>query len=536
MQTLLSTRAQIPIGTWVGSESEITTNPETIRSILKDFGSECFLLDYQNQIGVTQTGDLYPLTREEEGIPVIGFLRPQSPAHFGNPGFIKDHGLKYAYMAGSMANAISNEPLVIALGKAGFLASFGAGGVSPARLLEAIKTLQDQLPDGPYAFNLIHSPQEPLLEQKVVDYYLQHQVRTIEASAFLRLTPTLVEYRAAGLTQDENGNPIIKNKIIAKISRREVAIHFLNPAPEKMLNSLVNQGKITSLQAEMAEKIPMADDITVEADSGGHTDNRPLTSMLPSIVALRDETQDKNNYSTPVRIGAAGGIGTPTSVLGAFSMGADYIVTGSVNQGCVEAGTSNHVKNLLAQSSATDMMMSPSADMFEMGVKVQVLKRGTMFPMRAQKLFDIYSSHDGIDDIDPKTRQELEEKIFQKKLEEVWDECIRFFSERDPSQLERADGNPKRKMSLIFRWYLGLATHWGVQGNTDRTLDYQIWCGPSMGSFNDWTKGTSLEEPKQRHSVKIAEQLLDGAVYLYRILDLNLQGFSVPYTWNKFLD
>ena len=199
MQTLLSTRTQIPIGTWVGSESEITTNPEEIRSILKDLGSECFLLDYQNQIGVTQSGDLYPLTGKEEGIPVIGFLRPQSPAYFGNPGFIKEHGLKYAYMAGSMANAISNESLVIALGKAGFLASFGAGGVPPARLLEAIKTLQDQLPDGPYAFNLIHSPQEPILEQKAVDYYLQHQVRTIEASAFLRLTPTLVEYRAARL-------------------------------------------------------------------------------------------------------------------------------------------------------------------------------------------------------------------------------------------------------------------------------------------------------------------------------------------------
>jgi PfaD family protein len=182
------------------------------------------------------------------------------------------------------------------------------------------------------------------------------------------------------------------------------------------------------------------------------------------------------------------------------------------------------------------MMMSPSADMFEMGVKVQVLKRGTMFPMRAQKLFDIYSAHDGIDDIDPKTRKELEDKIFQKNLEEVWDECIRFFSERDPSQLERADGNPKRKMSLIFRWYLGLATHWGIQGNTDRTLDYQIWCGPSMGSFNDWTRGTSLEKPNQRHAVEIAEQLLEGAAYLYRIVDLNLQGFSVPYSWKKFLD
>ena len=37
--------------------------------------------------------------------------------------------------------------------------------------------------------------------------------------------------------------------------------------------------------------------------------------------------------------------------------------------------------------------MAPAADMFEMGVKLQVLKRGTMFPMRAQKLYELYRAH-----------------------------------------------------------------------------------------------------------------------------------------------
>ena len=535
MQTLTPIRKTSPIGTWIGSDAEITTDPEEIKLILRDLGSPSYILDHQNQIGVVRGGDLYPPGSNKKGISVLGFLRPQSPTHFGNPEFIKYHGLKYAYMAGSMANAISSESLVIALGQAGYLASFGAGGVPPSRLTQAIETIQNKLPEGPYAFNLIHSPQEPILEQKAVDSYIHHRVRTIEASAFLRMTPTLVEYRAAGLRQDQGENTLIDNKIIAKISRREVALHFLNPAPEKILTILVNQGKITSQQAELAGRIPMADDITVEADSGGHTDNRPLTSMLPSIIALRDETQRENNYPVPVRIGAAGGIGTPSSALGAFTMGADYIVTGSVNQGCEEAGTSSHVKNLLAQAASTDVMMSPSADMFEMGVKVQVLKRGTMFPMRAQKLFDIYATYDGIEDIDPRTRQELEQKIFQKSLNEVWDECIKFFSERDPSQLKRAEGNPKRKMSLIFRWYLGLATYWGIAGIPERSLDYQIWCGPSMGSFNDWVRGTFLEIPEKRNVVTVAEQLLEGAAFLYRIIDLNLQGFSVPPSWNKYL-
>jgi PfaD family protein len=216
-------------------------------------------------------------------------------------------------------------------------------------------------------------------------------------------------------------------------------------------------------------------------------------------------------------------------------MGADYIVTGSINQSCVEAGTSKQVKDALSQASYTDVSMAPSADMFEMGVKVQVLKRGTMFPMRAQKLYDIYSTHQGIEELDPKIRQEIEEKIFQRDLNDVWEECVRFFSERDPSQLERAEGNPKRKMALIFRWYLGLATQWGIQGVPERSLDYQVWCGPTMGAFNDWVRGTKLENPDQRHVVTVAAQLMRNATYLYRIGELKVQGVAVPIAWQQNL-
>ena len=91
-------------------------------------------------------------------------------------------------------------------------------------------------------------------------------------------------------------------------------------------------------------------------------------------------------------------------------------------------------------------------------------------------------------------------------------------------------------MALIFRWYLGLATHWGIQGLSERSMDYQIWCGPAMGSFNDWVRGTSLEKPEQRKAVQVAEELLFGASYLYRLVELKIQGFSVPSTWNQYLE
>ena len=155
--------------------------------------------------------------------------------------------------------------------------------------------------------------------------------------------------------------------------------------------------------------------------------------------------------------------------------------------------------------------------------------------MRSQKLYDTYLKYEGIDQIDPAERQDLEKKIFQSDLDSIWDECVKFFTERDPGQLEKAQENPKRKMALIFRWYLGLATHWGIQGNPERSLDYQIWCGPSMGAFNDWVRGTQLEASENRKAVLIADQLMQGAAYQYRLNQLKLQGISTPTSWNRYL-
>ena len=524
-----------PLGRWQGPSEAVHFQEEIIRSLLQNLDAAPLLIRNGQRLGAAAGGTIHPWKESSSGYPILARARAFSPREFGHPGFLADHGLRYAYMAGSMANGISSVEMVIGLGKFGYLASFGAGGLPPDRVEAAIHSIQAELPQGPYAFNLIHSPNEPRLEKKTVELYLQHQVRTVEASAFLRLTPPLVQYRAAGLERDPAGRIRIRNKVIAKLSRREVARHFLRPAPEKILRKLVQGGKITPEQAALAQEVPLADDITVEADSGGHTDNRPLTSLLPSLIALRDQSQREYPHLKPVRVGAAGGIGTPTSVLGAFSMGADYVVTGSVNQGCREADTSDRVKKLLAEAEATDVLMAPSADMFEMGARVQVLKRGTLFPMRAQKLFQIYHDHGGIPDLDPAAREELEAKIFQCDLQEVWEDCISFFSARDPEVLERARGNPRKKMALIFRWYLGLATHWAIQGEKERAMDYQIWCGPSMGAFNNWTSGSPLADPANRRVVTVADQLMSGAAYLYRLFDLKLQGITLPPAWCSLL-
>jgi trans-AT polyketide synthase, acyltransferase and oxidoreductase domains len=452
----------------------------------------------------------------------------------GDANFRKTYGVRCAFYAGAMANGIASCDMVIALGKAGLMGSFGAAGLVRSKLEAIVDLIQSELPDGPYAFNLIHSPNEEALERNAVEVYLQKGVHVVEASAYLDLTPSLVYYRAAGLKRNPDGNAEITNHVIAKLSRSEVASKFMQPAPEAIVDKLVTEGKITREQAELAQTVPMADDITVEGDSGGHTDNRPLICLLPTMLALRDQLQEKYQYAVPVRVGAAGGISTPSSVLGAFMMGAAYVVTGSVNQACIESGASLHTKKLLAEAGMADVAMAPSADMFEMGVKVQVLKRGTLFPMRALKLYEIYTHYDSIDQIPADERSKLEKQVFQRDMESIWQDTVKFFTERDPAQIERANDNPKRKMALIFRWYLGLSSRWSNVGEPGREMDYQIWCGPSMGSFNDWTRSTYLSDPLNRRIVDVTLHLFTGAAYQYRIQLLRLNSFQLPSKFEQY--
>jgi PfaD family protein len=514
---------------WKGSPRSIAFDAAGIREKLNKVDLPCYVVkDFAGRIGVTNEGEIAAAGRGQE---MLAMVAPLTADQLGDPTFQEDYKVKYAYKTGAMANGIASEALVIAMGKAAMIGSFGAAGLVPKRVNQAIDTIQAALPTQSYAFNLIHSPNEKALEAGAVKLFLERGVNVVEASAFLRLTENIVHYRVAGLSQDQDGRIICKNKVIAKISRLEVAAHFMKPAPDKYLNDLLTQGKITPLQAELAKKVPMADDITVEADSGGHTDNRPLVALFPTIINLRDQIQREYQYEKTIRIGAAGGIATPASALAAFMMGAAYIVTGSVNQACVEAGTSEHVRKLLATVASTDVTMAPASDMFEMGVELQVLKRGSLFGPRAKKLYEYYTRYNSIDEIPAKERETLEKKIFRAPLETIWQYCIDFFTERDPEQIERAESNPKRKMALIFRWYLGLSSNWANSGNPDRKMDYQIWCGPAMGSFNNWVKGTYLENYENRQAVDIAEHIMNGAAYLYRVQALKMQGVDLPLEW-----
>lgn len=467
---------------------------------------------------------------------LVGVLPPLYPEWLGDRTFLTAHGCRFPYVVGEMARGIASADMVIASARAGLMTFFGSAGLVIREVDEAITKIQGAL--GPsvrnWGANLIHSPQEPHMEMEFAELMLARGVTNISASAFMRLAPSVVYLSAKGLTRGPEGSIQRRTHIFAKVSRVEVARPFLSPAPDAMLLSLVEEGHLTAGEAELARLIPIAEDITVEADSGGHTDNRPLLVLLPLIIALAEEVSARHGYTQQPRVGVGGGLGTPAAVASAFATGAAFVVTGSVNQSAVESALSEDGRRLLAQASMTDVAMAPAADMFEMGVELQVLKRGTLFAQRGKELYKVFRAYASLEAIPAEKRAALEAKVLGRSIDDIWDDTKSFFEERDPREIERAEGDPRHKMALVFRWYLFMGAQWARSGEVSRRADYQIWCGPAMGAFNEWVKGSFLESVENRSVVQIALNLLEGAAHVTRAHQLRLAGVRLGHRDSMF--
>lgn len=430
----------------------------------------------------------------------------------GSESFRKNYGLKYAYLTGAMYQGIASKELVVAVGNAGMMGFFGSGGLKKPQIEEAILYIKSHLkPDKAYGINLLHSLEHPEREEELVDLCLTYNVNVVEASAFINMTPALVRYRLSGLRKAQDGSVVSEHNIIAKISRPEVAEAFLSPAPSKIVNQLLEAGKITREQAELSQQIAMADDICAEGDSGGHTDCAVAFVLLPTILRLRDKMVKKYGYQQTIHVGLAGGLGTSEAVAAAFCMQADFVETGSINQCTVEAGTSDMVKNMLLKLNIQDTDYVTASDMFEYGAKMQVVKKGVFFTARAKRLYDLYIHYNSIDEIDEKTKVNLEEKYFRKTLNQVYQEVKEHSS---PEKLHLLEESPKAKMAAIFKWYYAQATRAAIEGKPELKVDYQIQCGPAMGAFNRWVEGTEFEALENRHVADIGNKLMVDAAKL----------------------
>lgn len=521
------------LGTFKTDSDNLT---EDIKSAVYQLEKPVFITNAQNAEGCAIRAAnagcaAIGCVNDDNSLRLMAYAPPLRPEDLGCSAFKKRYGLKYAYIMGAMANGITSADMVIEAANNGCIGFFGSGGLHPKTVEENLVKIKNAVGDKTFGCNLLNSPQAPEIEAANVELYLRLGIKVISASAYMRLTQPLVKFRLKGLHKDANGNVTAVNSIIGKISRAEVAKHFLSPPPAKIVAKLLEAGEITQEEADLAPHISMCDALSAEADSGGHTDNRPALPMFTSITTLRDELTAQYGWKQRICVGLGGGIGTPQAAAAAFAMGADYLLIGSINQACVESGTSQYVRDMLAKIDQTEVTMAPAADMFEMGAKVQVVRRGTMFSQKAIKLLEILKKYDRLEDLDEKDKKFLEEQCFLRSVEEEWQSTEDFFKMRDPKQLDRVAQEPKFKLTLLIRSYLGQSPRWAINDVENRRMDFQIWCGPAIGAFNQWTAGTFLAEPANRKVGIVAKNLLVGCAIQMRLNMLRSTGVKIMGDW-----
>jgi trans-AT polyketide synthase, acyltransferase and oxidoreductase domains len=428
----------------------------------------------------------------------------------GSEDFRRDYGLRLSYAAGSMHAGIASKDLVTKMGQAGLMSYFGADGLSLEQIEEAIRHIQGRLTrNEPYGMNLPYRPDNPVLEMDTVALYLKHGIRFVEVSGYLQLTDPVVLYRLRGLRRDQDGRIACEHRVLAKVSRLETAEAFMSPAPERIVARLLETGAITPEQAQLGRQVPLSHDICVQADSGGYSEGGIASVLMPAMIALKDRMMKQHGYGKSIRLGLSGGIGAPEAAASAFVMGADFILTGSINQCTIESGASESAKDMLQDIGVHDTDYAPAGDGFGTGARVQVLKRGVFFPARARKLHQLYDRYPSLEALPREIIAQLENKYFRRSIDEVWRETVSGLAGKGGQDaIERAHKDPRHKMMLIFGWYFDYSFKAALEGRQEHRLDYQIHTGPALGAFNQWVKGTGLENWRRRRADEIAAKLM----------------------------
>jgi trans-AT polyketide synthase/acyltransferase/oxidoreductase domain-containing protein len=271
--------------------------------------------------------------------------------------------------------------------------------------------------------------------------------------------------------------------------------------------------EVTTEEARRGADLPVADDLYVEGDAGWNATGANLATHLPTIVRLRDA----HAASGPrVHVGAAGGIGTPEAAAAAFVLGADFVVTGSVNQCTVEAATSTEVKQLLQGLDIDDTDFAPWSEMFEFGVRARVVKRGVFFPARANRLYELWRQHDSFETIGSATRRHIEEKYLRCSFDEAYAGAKARLLRTAPEGAARVQESPKERLALVCRHYLDRGFELAVAGDPSHRVDYLVYCGPAMGAFNRKVLNTELEPWGARHVDVVAHYLMEETARLLR--------------------
>ncbi|MGW4463795.1 ACP S-malonyltransferase [Micromonospora sp. NPDC004704] len=382
----------------------------------------------------------------------------------GSAALRAEYDVRYACLAGSLPYGVTSPALLRRLSDAGLLGFFGAGGLDTAAIRAALVELR-----GVPRYGMAWPGGRD--ERSLCDLYLVHDVRQVEVSGPLgAVSPQLVRFRYAdGL-----------RRVLVRITDPATATRFLRPPDPAVVRALVDEGLLDANAAASAARLPVATDLAAEGDA---------LALVPALVAQRDRE------APTVRIGVAG-VGTPAAVAAAFALGADFVVTTTVNQCTPEAATSDAAKDLLGTLDVTDTRDAPDPELFELGARSRVAHKGTLFAARAEELYRLYLRHDRLEDLSAQERVALERTHFGRPLEVVRE------------SLGVVGRDAKHGLALVFAAYCREATAAALRGTPGQRLNYRVPASADIGAFNRLVDSEPLADWRTRHADAVAERLM----------------------------
>ncbi|HEY7143733.1 MAG TPA: ACP S-malonyltransferase [Streptosporangiaceae bacterium] len=440
----------------------------------------------------------------------------------GSAAFRAEYRLRLAYLAGGLGLGVSGPELLLALASDGLLGFLGTAGRTLTEVEADLRALAPAA--GGFGISLPAGLAGPAQVAALVEAGLRHNVAVAEVTGHAGVTAELIRWRFSGARRGPDGRYAAARGLLAKVGRAGQAAAFLRPAPADLTARLCAAGTLTEEEAAAAAGLPVADAVCAETGSGWLAGGDSGAALLAAVLAARDQAAARYGPGYQAWVGSSGGIGSPAAVASAFLSGADFVLTGSVNQCSAEARTSDAVKDLLAGAGPDDTEQAPAGELFELGGRTRVLaRRGTLFAARAAALQHAYRVHagpgagpgpasgQGLAGLDPRLRRDLAGRYFGKPLEEVTSEV------RDRltgAERDRADREPRYLMARVFGAYFTLAYRAALAGDPAHRLNYQIPCGPAMGAFNQCVQGTPLADWRRRTVTDIAQFLMAGAAGL----------------------
>lgn len=416
-------------------------------------------------------------------------------SNLGSKDFREEYNVNYAYVVSGLKRGITGVEVAKKLYKNKILGFVGIDCLDKEEVKKIIEHAKTEIPPEYLGVHFSNDLYDSDRAEKIINYLIEQNICNIEVSDFVKPSKELIKYRLKGIRVASNGKITFSNKILVHASTIKCAKAFMNPISDKLLKEMVLAGDITEEIAALAVTVPICDDICIDDEWHG----------MEAIGKLRD-IGNINTYVKNIRFGIGGRIGGPASVALAFFCGADFVVTTAINQCTIEANTSEYVKELLQDATENDFAYAPTDELFEFGLRTSVLKKGSLYHIRATKIYEIYCQYNGIEDIPLDIRNTIFMKYYKTSLEEVFANITKQMNEEEVRRLE---GRPKEKMGLIFKWLLVKSFKDACVGNIENKANYLVLASREMADLNRFFENTEHFAWGNRSVVDIAVGLMN---------------------------